>query len=230
MLQQTQVSAVIPYYERFLRRFPTIEALAAPPKTRCSQLWSGLGYYARGRNLHRCARKQSRTAGSFPKNAEEIETAARDRPIDRRGDRRVRLRRARRDPRRQREARAGALLRHRRLARRKGGRSARYGSARDRLLPKTDIETYTQALMDLGATVCVRTPKCEACPVSRDCIARRKGKTSDIPAPRPRKPLPQKAVTWLLLHDRGQLLSGEASRPGNLGRAVVIPRSACEGH
>ena len=95
----------------------------------------------------------------------------------------------------------------------------------NRLLPKKEIETYTQALMDLGATVCVRTPKCEACPVSRDCIARRKGKTSDIPAPRPRKALPQKAVTWLLLHDRGQLLLEKRAAPGIWGGLWSFPEA-----
>src|SRR5436190_8217696 len=73
MLQQTQVSAVIPYYERFLRRFPTVEALAAASEDDVLQLWSGLGYYARGRNLHAAA-KAVASAGSFPKSAEAIET------------------------------------------------------------------------------------------------------------------------------------------------------------
>jgi len=223
MLQQTQVSAVIPYYERFLRRFPTIEALACASEDEVLQLWSGLGYYARGRNLHAAAEAVA-TAGSFPKNAEEIEklpgvgksTAAAIAAFAF-GERAAIL-----DGNVKR-----VLARYFGIAGWPGEKAveAALWERAHRLLPKTDIETYPQALMDLGATVCVRTPKCEACPVSRDCIARRKGKTSDIPAPRPRKPLPQKAVTWLLLHDRGQLLLEKRPAPGIWGGLWSFPEA-----
>ncbi len=223
MLQQTQVSAVIPYYERFLRRFPTIDALAAASEDEVLQLWSGLGYYARGRNLHAAAKAVVAT-GSFPKSAEEIEmlpgigksTAAAIAAFAF-GERAAIL--------------DGNVKRV--LARyfgipgwpgEKSVETALWKRA-NRLLPKKDIETYTQALMDLGATVCVRAPKCEACPVSRDCIARRQRKTADIPAPRPRKALPQKAVTWLLLHDRGQLLLEKRPAPGIWGGLWSFPEA-----
>jgi len=75
------------------------------------------------------------------------------------------------------------------------------------LLPRREIETYTQALMDLGATVCLRArPKCDACPVAQDCIARREGRTDELPAPRPNRPLPQRAVTVLLVERKGEVL------------------------
>ena len=223
MLQQTQVGAVIPYYERFLRRFPTVEALAAASEDEVLQLWSGLGYYARGRNLHAAAKTVSQL-GSFPRTAAEIEmlpgigksTAAAIAAFAF-GERAAIL-----DGNVKR-----VLARFFGIAGWPGEKAveAALWQRANRLLPKKDIETYTQALMDLGATVCVRTPKCEACPVSRDCIARRKGKTSDIPAPRPRKALPQKAVTWLLLHDRGQLLLEKRPAPGIWGGLWSFPEA-----
>jgi len=223
MLQQTQVSAVIPYYERFLRRFPTIEALASVSEDEVLQLWSGLGYYARGRNLHAAAKTVSQL-GSFPRTAEQIEalpgigksTAAAIAAFAF-GERAAIL-----DGNVKR-----VLARFFGIAGWPGEKAVEttLWERANRLLPKNDIETYTQALMDLGATVCVRTPKCEICPVSRDCVARREGKTSDIPAPRPRKALPQKAVTWLLLHDRGQLLLEKRPAPGIWGGLWSFPEA-----
>jgi A/G-specific adenine glycosylase len=223
MLQQTQVGAVIPYYERFLRRFPTVEALAAASEDEVLQLWSGLGYYARGRNLHAAAKTVSQL-GSFPRTAAEIEmlpgigksTAAAIAAFAF-GERAAIL--------------DGNVKRV--LARycgipgwpgEKSVETALWERA-NRLLPKTGIETYTQALMDLGATVCVRTPKCEACPVSRACVARKESKTAEIPAPRPRKALPQKAVTWLLLLDRGQILLEKRPAPGIWGGLWSFPEA-----
>jgi A/G-specific adenine glycosylase len=223
MLQQTQVSAVIPYYERFLRRFPTVEALAAASEDEVLRLWSGLGYYARGRNLHAAAKTVSQL-GSFPRTAAEIETlpgigksTAAAIAAFAFGERAAIL--------------DGNVKRV--LARyfgiegwpgEKAVESALWERA-NRLLPKNDIETYTQALMDLGATVCVRSPKCEACPVSRACVARKESKTAEIPAPRPRKALPQRAVTWLLLLDRGQILLEKRPAPGIWGGLWSFPEA-----
>ena len=229
MLQQTQVSAVIPYYERFLRRFPTVEDLAAASEDDVLQLWSGLGYYARGRNLHAAA-KTVVSMGFFPKKAEDIEalpgvgqsTAAALA-----------------------ESECAAILDgnvKRVLARyfgiegwpgEKAVETALWERA-NRLLPKSDIETYTQALMDLGATVCTRTaPRCEACPVRTGCTARKANQTAEIPAPRPRRALPQKAVTWLLLLDHGQILLEKRPAPGIWGGLWSFPEAPSkdlEGH
>src|SRR2546426_1896698 len=192
MLQQTQVAAVIPYYERFLRRFPSVEALACASEDEVLQLWSGLGYYARGRNLHAAAK--AIVQNGFPQTANEIE----------------RLPGIGRST----AAAIAAFAFGERAAILDGNVKrvlARYFAIEgwpigdklwpqaERLLPKRDIETYTQALMDLGATVCVKTPKCDICPLKQRCLARRQGVTDKIPAPRPLKALPQRAVTWLVL-------------------------------
>jgi len=232
MLQQTQVSAVIPYYERFLRRFPTVEDLAAASEDDVLQLWSGLGYYARGRNLHAAA-KTVVSMGFFPKKAEDIEalpgvgksTAAAIAAFAF-GERAAIL--------------DGNVKRV--LARyfgiegwpgEKAVETALWERA-NRLLPKSDIETYTQALMDLGATVCTRTaPRCEACPGRAGCTARKANQTAEIPAPRPRRALPQKTVTWLLLLDHGQILLEKRPAPGIWGGLWSFPEAPSkdlEGH
>ena len=228
MLQQTQVSAVVPYYERFLRRFPTVEALAAASEDEVLQLWSGLGYYARGRNLHAAA-KTIVSKGFFPEKAEDIEalpgigksTAAAIAAFAF-GERAAIL-----DGNVKR-----VLARYFGIAGWPGDKAVESGlwERANRLLPKADIETYTQALMDLGATVCARNaPRCDACPVRSNCRARRAGQTAEIPAPRPRKPLPQKAVTWLLLVDRGEILLEKRPAPGIWGGLWSFPEAPARG-
>jgi A/G-specific adenine glycosylase len=224
MLQQTQVAAVVPYYARFLDKFPTIAALAAAQEEAVLQLWSGLGYYARGRNLHRAARKiVFERQGKFPRTAEAIaelpgvgrSTAAAIAAFAF-GER-------------------GAILDgnvKRVLARRHGiagwpgepAVEARLWQLAERLLPRRGIEIYTQALMDLGATLCTRgQPRCDACPVRADCVARKKGLVGEIPAPRPRKALPQKRATWLMLLHRGNVLMEKRPSAGLWGGLWSFP-------
>jgi A/G-specific adenine glycosylase len=217
MLQQTQVSAVIPYYERFLRRFPSVQALAAASEDEVLQLWSGLGYYARGRNLHAAAKHIA--ACGFPTTAEAIgqlpgigrSTAAAIAAFAF-GERAAIL--------------DGNVKRV--LARYYGIEGwpieERLWPHAERLLPKNGIETYTQALMDLGATVCTRNlPRCDACPVASRCEARKGKRTDSIPAPRPRKALPQKSVTWLLLLHKNALLFEKRPAPGIWGGLWSFP-------
>ena len=219
MLQQTQVAAVIPYYQRFLKRFPTVEALAAADQDEVLRLWSGLGYYARGRNLH-AASKSIVEQGSFPGSAEKIA----DLPGVGRST----------------AAAIAAFAFGERAAILDGNVKrvlARYFAIEgwpiddqlwqraESLLPKRGIETYTQALMDLGATVCVRSPNCPACPVKRGCVAWREGRTNEIPAPRPRKPLPTRAVTWLVLRHAGQVLLEKRPGAGLWGGLWCFPET-----
>lgn len=220
MLQQTQVSAVIPYYERFVRRFPTVAELAAASEDEVLRLWSGLGYYARGRNLHAAA-KAIVAAESFPRSSREIQrlpgvgrSTAAAIAVFAFGERAAIL--------------DGNVKRV--LARCFGVEGwpleERLWPRAERLLPAKGIETYTQALMDLGATVCTRSsPRCSACPVARGCVARRTGRTAELPAPRPRKALPEKSITWLVLRDRGEILLEKRPNAGVWGGLWTFPEA-----
>ncbi|MEW6691018.1 MAG: A/G-specific adenine glycosylase, partial [Pseudomonadota bacterium] len=190
MLQQTRVEAVIPYYRRFMARFPDVRALASAPQEEVLRLWSGLGYYARARNLHRASQEiVFRRKGVFPRSAEQIETLP---GIGR--------------------STAGAIAAFaygervaildgnaKRVLARCFARQGDLWPLAVRLLPGKGIEIYTQALMDLGATVCTRVaPACARCPLARRCVARREGRIAELPAPRRRKPLPTRRATWLV--------------------------------
>ena len=215
MLQQTQVAAVIPYYARFLARFPDIAALAGASEDQVLQLWSGLGYYARGRNLLRAAR-QVVNAGKFPDTVEEIHALPGVGPST--------------------AAAIAAFAFGRRAAILDGNVKrvlARCFGIEDekaqwvlaaKLLPACGLETYTQALMDIGATVCTRTqPACERCPVARDCVARRDDRIDTLPAARKRKPLPLKRSTWLVLLHQGSVLLERRPSMGLWGGLWVFP-------
>jgi A/G-specific adenine glycosylase len=185
MLQQTQVSTVIPYYERFLERFPDVGALAAAPLDEVLHLWSGLGYYARARNMHRAAmRVVDEHGGEFPADfagiaalpgigrstAGAILALAHDErlPILDGNARRV-------------------LARYFGVAGTGADRSGvkRLWELAERCTPHERVAEYTQAIMDLGATVCVRRrPLCARCPLATGCIARRTGRQHELPAPR----------------------------------------------
>ena len=208
MLQQTQVSAVIPYYQRFLQRFPTVGSLAAAREEQVLELWSGLGYYARGRNLHRAAKEIAQHG--FPNTAQAIaelpgvgrSTAAAIAAFAY-GERAAIL--------------DGNVKRV--LSRVFGvaDKNALWPLA-ERLLPKKGIEAYTQGLMDLGATICMRmNPACERCPLRDECVARKEGRIAELPPPRERRELPQKEVTWLLLRHNGAVRLERRPSPGIWG-------------
>jgi A/G-specific adenine glycosylase len=213
MLQQTQVATVLPYYERFMREFPTVTALAAAPLARVLELWSGLGYYRRAHHLHAAARIVAARHGSrFPDDAAMLETLP---GIGRSTAAAI-------------AAFAGGergaildgnvkrvLARHRGIEGWPGAlaiETALWRVAQELLPPGTDdaraaIADYTQGMMDLGATVCTRArPRCDACPVGDDCIARHDGTTSSLPSPRPRKPLPRREIVVFLLERDGKVL------------------------
>lgn len=206
MLQQTQVGTVIPYFERFMARFPDVASLAAAAEDEVLALWSGLGYYARARNLHRAARVLVEDhGGEFPATRAEIEALP---GIGR--------------------STAGAILslargeRHaildgnvkRVLARVHAvpgwpGRSpvARaLWSLAEAYTPAADAAAYNQAMMDLGATVCRRRPDCGRCPVAAGCLARERGQQADFPAPRPRRERPLRRTRMLLIRDARRVL------------------------
>ena len=217
MLQQTQVATVIPYYERFVSRFPDVQALARASEDDVLALWSGLGYYARGRNLHRAARRIAETG--FPRTARDIaelpgvgRSTAAAIAVFAYGERAAIL-----------DGNAKRVL-----ARTFGiGREEALWALAERVLPKREIERYTQALMDLGATVCTRVkPRCQGCPVARDCVARRDDRVAELPAPRKRRALPQKEVQWLVLRRNGAVLLERRPSSGIWGGLWCFPEFA----
>ena len=217
MLQQTQVGVVIGYYERFMARFPVFADLADAPLDDVLGLWSGLGYYSRARNLHRAAViVRDRYDGQMPRDLDALVALP---GIGR--------------------STAGAILalshgdRHpildgnvkRVLCRYHGidgwpGRSAverTLWTLAERHTPHEDVATYTQAIMDLGATLCVRArPPCSLCPIEADCTARREGTQARIPAPRPRRAVPRRQTAFLILRDPSGALLLERRPPSGI--------------
>ena len=203
MLQQTQVATVIPYYERFVERFPDVATLAAASEDEVLHHWSGLGYYSRGRNLHAAARRLvAEHGGKLPKDLDLWRALP---GVGR--------------------STAGAILTlslgqrnpildgnvKRVLCRYHGIKTWPGEPETEKTLwtlaefhtPKRRVAKYTQAIMDLGATVCVRRrPRCDACPLSGDCHAFIKARSDRIPAPRPKKPRPLRGTRFLILRDR----------------------------
>ncbi len=200
MLQQTQVATVIPYYLRFIASFPDIAALAAATEEQVLAHWSGLGYYARGRNLHKAARLvMERHGGEFPRNFESMlalpgigrSTAAAISALawnERRAILDGNVKRV--------------LARHRGVEGWTGARQTeqQLWALAESLLPEKSVDIYTQALMDLGAMVCTRShPGCTACPVREDCVALSSGRVDRLPTARSRKTVPEREATFLLL-------------------------------
>lgn len=200
MLQQTQVSTVIPYYERFMQRFPDIHSLAAANVDEVLHLWTGLGYYARGRNLHKCAQTiVNDFQGEFPRSAEQLSqlpgigrsTAAAIASIS------MGIAAAILDGNVKR-----VLTRHFAI---EGwpGKSAveKYlWEIAEQLTPNTQTGEYTQAMMDLGATLCTRNkPQCEICPVQASCLGFKTGNPTQLPTSKPKTIKPIKKTTLLLI-------------------------------
>lgn len=208
MLQQTQVTTVIPYYGRFMKRFPTLSSLADAPLDEVLALWTGLGYYARARNLHKAACiLMSDHGGIFP---EDVDTLATLPGIGR--------------------STAGAILaisrgirapildgnvkrvlaRLHRVQGWPGSPAAdkQLWALADQYTPHERLPDYTQAMMDLGATVCTRSrPTCALCPLETRCEARQHLEQALYPQPKPGKTLPVRRVSWLIVrHDAGWLL------------------------
>jgi A/G-specific adenine glycosylase len=212
MLQQTRVGAVIPYYERFLARFPAVADLAAAPENDVLAAWSGLGYYSRARNLQRAARQLAENGlpasfrevlalpGAGPYTAAAIASIALELPH---------------------AAVDGNVMR---VISRLTNDAAEISSAAakrafageaDRLLEPRRPGDFNQAMMELGATVCLpRTPDCGACPVERFCAGRAAGRERELPV-RLKKPRARDVALELVLIESG-------------GRILLVKRSASE--
>lgn len=229
MLQQTQVNAVIPYYQRFLESFPDLHALAQASLERVLTLWSGLGYYRRAQHLQAAAAIIVRDFGGvFPRDVASIaalpgigrSTAAAIAAFA--------------------FGTRGAILDgnvKRVLARHCGvegfpgevGVERRLWQIAEARLPATDIRIYTQAMMDLGATVCTRRgPRCGDCPVAADCRARIEARVHELPAPRPAKTVPHRAVQMLMLEAAGEVLFEKRPATGIWGGLWSLPELALD--
>jgi len=225
MLQQTQVTAVLGYYARFLDRFPTVHDLAAAPAGDVMAHWSGLGYYTRARNLHACAKRVvADYDGVFPSDPALLadlpgigrSTAAAIAAFSS-------------------GARAAILDGNvKRVFARVFGIDEYPGikpvedalwRRADALLPEGEgIEAYTQGLMDLGATLCTRgKPDCGRCPLQDRCVAFATGRTGELPVPKPKKATPERRALMLAVVDAGQVLLQQRPDSGIWGGLLSLP-------
>lgn len=226
MLQQTQVTTVIPYFERFMQRFPTVSQLATADIDEVLHLWTGLGYYARARNLHRAAKTiASENGGVFPCTLETVQALP---GIGR--------------------STAGAILSiacqqrqsildgnvKRVMARHFGIHGfpgekrieTQLWSVADVCTPHERVADYTQAIMDLGATVCTRTrPHCGRCPVNNDCVALRENSQSQLPTRRPKRDRPSRiAIVLIAKNAAGAVLLERRPPSGIWGGLWTFPQ------
>jgi A/G-specific adenine glycosylase len=208
MLQQTQVTTVIPYYQRFMVSFPTLDSLSKATQDQVLNHWSGLGYYARARNLHKTAQLIITTLnGKFPDTVEELEKLP---GIGR--------------------STAGAICaiayqknapildgNVKRVLARQKAINGWPGAAKvtkvlwkiaEQLTPNVRIADYTQAIMDLGATLCTRKkPRCHECPVNLDCKSFNAGNQENYPTKKPTKRIPTRTTFFLIMSNlRGEVL------------------------
>lgn len=224
MLQQTTVAAVIGYYQRFLENFPSVEHLATAPQEAVIDLWAGLGYYARARNLHAAAQRVVEDfGGSFPEKVEELlalpgigrSTAGAISSLAF-------------------EKRAPILdgnvrrILCRLFAWQEAPRSTRAEKQlwlwADLLTPEQQVHDYTQAIMDLGATVCTpRSPNCESCPLNSFCQARQLGLEQELPLKQKSKKIPTRVESALLLCRNGEYLVRRRPTSGLLGGLWEFP-------
>jgi A/G-specific adenine glycosylase len=224
MLQQTQVETVIPYYRRFLARFPSARSLARASLDDVLVVWSGLGYYSRARNLHAAAQRVIEShRGRFPDTREALQAlpgvgrttaaaiavfayAAREAILDGNVKR--------------------VLARHFAVSGRAGEprTEKRLWKIAESQLPRRNVERYTQALMDLGASLCSRArPACERCPLRASCAAYAQGKVAAYPSPRPRRPRPVRQTSLLLVLSHGEVLLEKRPPAGIWGGLWCLP-------
>ena len=226
MLQQTQVVIAIPYYENFMRRFPDVQSLAVAPMDEVLHLWTGLGYYARARNLHKAAQQLVEVfGGEFPETVEAVSSLPGIGPST-----------------------AGAIIslsRQQRAVIMDGNvrrvlsrfhAVTEMGSALDKILwafaeqhtPVKRVHHFNQAMMDLGATLCTRSkPACLLCPLQTQCVALAEGEPSAYPKKRTKKTVPEKFTSLLMfVNETGDVLLERRPAPGIWGGLWSFPETA----
>ncbi len=229
MLQQTQVNTVIPYYRKFLKRFPDIASLAAASDDEVMAHWAGLGYYSRARNVHKAAQKMvAHYQGNFPEGFDDMlalpgigrstaaaisafcfgaRTAILDGNVKR------------------------VLARYFGVQGYPGEKKieTKMWLEAEALLPEKNVDVYSQGLMDLGATLCTRSkPDCPRCPLREECAAFRDGRTAELPMRKPKKNIPQKQVVMLILIQGRQVLLEKRPPSGIWGGLWSLPELALD--
>jgi A/G-specific adenine glycosylase len=225
MLQQTQVKTVIPYFKRFIKRFPSVKALAYATEEEVLTFWSGLGYYARGRNLHKTAQIiQQQFGGQFPLDLQALQSLP---GIGR--------------------STAGAILAiagnqravildanvKRVLTRFHGiaewsdqkNTFSMLWEIAEQCTPLVRVADYTQAMMDLGALVCTKKPQCKECPLAESCVALQSDTITLYPAKKPKLAPPVRSTTMLILQDADQILLKKRMPVGIWGGLWSFPES-----
>lgn len=224
MLQQTQVSTVIPYFERFEQRFPDVHALAAATDDEVMRLWAGLGYYARARNLKKAAERVSKEfAGDFPETVDALSelpgigrsTAGAVRSLGF-GKRAAIL-----------DGNVKRVLARVHSVDGWPGKSsvlAQLWEIAERLTPDHRVSDYNQAMMDLGALLCTRSkPDCKQCPFETDCTALASGTPERFPGKKPRKVKPQRATLMLIVRHQDSVLLERRPPTGIWGGLWSLP-------
>jgi A/G-specific adenine glycosylase len=214
MLQQTQVQTVIPYFERFMQSFPDVTALAGAARDEVLQHWSGLGYYARARNLHRAAQMiRDQYDGVFPGTLEQVMALPGVGRMDQRHP--ILDGNAKR-----------VLARHEAVEGWPGTTAVaqRLWDIAERNTPQRRVADYTQAIMDLGATLCTRSsPGCERCPVGADCAALGSGSVTGFPGRKPKKAKPLRTTTMVLARHDGRVYLERRPESGIWGGLWSLP-------
>lgn len=229
MLQQTQVTTVIPYFERFMAAFPDIRALASAPRDEVLHLWTGLGYYARARNLHKTAQiVASEYQGQLPQSQAELaalpgigrSTAGAISAIAYRRPAAILDGNVKR-----------VLARHSAIPGWPGEKGVinQLWELAEAYTPAQRVADYTQAIMDLGAALCTRSkPGCERCPLQQDCAAFARGNPEAYPGKKPKKKLPVRGTLFLILQNpAGEILLTQRPSSGLWGGLWTFPE--CSG-
>lgn len=224
MLQQTQVTTVIDYYNRFMKKFPTIKALANAEEEEVMQLWSGLGYYRRARFLHEGAQMiVGEMKGNFPSEFDMMmkipgigrSTAGAIAAFSFNQNKAILDGNVKR-----------VLSRYFLISEWTGlpQTEKKLWNYAESLLPNKNIDTYTQALMDLGATLCNKKPQCNLCPLKKTCLAFQKGKVHLIPAPRPQKKIPTESTHMIIIKYHDEILLVKRPQSGIWGGLWSLPQ------
>lgn len=225
MLQQTQVATVIPYFERFIASFPTVVDLAKAPIDDVLHLWTGLGYYARARNLHKTAQIiAEKFSGTFPSQFDDVlnlpgvgrSTAGAILSLSQKQHYAILDGNCKR-----------VLARYFAIDGWPGVKTVenKLWDLAEKVTPKQNVDQFNQAMMDIGATICTRSkPKCTLCPLSKNCIAYSTNNWQAFPAKKPKKTIPTKTAYFLILADKNKIWLNKRPPAGIWGGLYCFPQ------